>query len=561
MQLVGKEFIKKNHVVLFFVTWFILNLIQAGTTGLFDDEAYYWVYSNYLAWGYFDHPPMIAILIKAGYALFHNEFGVRLWIVTISTLTLVLIYRLIPRKNDGLFYTISCSACLLQIGGIIAVPDIPLAFFVALFFVTYKMFLRKMSLLNTLFLGMVMALLLYTKYHGILVILFTFFSNPKLALKPRAYLAPLIGAVLFLPHLYWQYTHGFPSVQYHLIERNAPVYEVSFTLHYLFDQILLPGPLVGWVLIWAAFNYKARDQVERALKFSMIGFYLFFLVSTAKGTVEANWTVPVLIPLIILSHQYLLNRDEWKRALLWFLPLNLLMVLFVRIYMMLDVVPLELLTKDEFHKNEQWAEIIKKKTGGLPLVFINSYQKASKYLYYAGVPAFSLNTPTYRRNNYNFWPIEDSLYGKRVAAISPYAYSYYKERVHTPLGQTGIMIVDSFFSFSKSKITPLKKPEVVNGSIIACMLEISTPQPYLTRFQTERLRNETIELTIYIDEDKPQNISTGIRLSDITKTQQVIIASFRVNLPKGKYSAGFAMPTSLAIDPSLNSSIFKLVVR
>jgi len=54
-----KEFIKKHHRVLFFTSWFIINLWQAATTGLLDDEAYYWVYSQYPAWGYYDHPPMI----------------------------------------------------------------------------------------------------------------------------------------------------------------------------------------------------------------------------------------------------------------------------------------------------------------------------------------------------------------------------------------------------------------------------------------------------------------------------------------------------------------------
>lgn len=60
----------------FYASWFLLSLLQAATTGLFDDEAYYWVYSQYLDWGYFDHPPMIAWLIKLGTSLFAGELGV-----------------------------------------------------------------------------------------------------------------------------------------------------------------------------------------------------------------------------------------------------------------------------------------------------------------------------------------------------------------------------------------------------------------------------------------------------------------------------------------------------
>src|SRR4028119_1663605 len=117
------SFINKHHRTLFFLAWFVINLVQAGTTGLFHDEAYYWMYSMYLDWGYFDHPPMVAFLIRMGYILFHNEFGVRLMTVVLNTLSLLIIYHLLPRRNDRLFYAIASSFAVLQIGGIIAVPD------------------------------------------------------------------------------------------------------------------------------------------------------------------------------------------------------------------------------------------------------------------------------------------------------------------------------------------------------------------------------------------------------------------------------------------------------
>ena len=49
-----------NPFALFLAALGILNLLQAGFTTLNNDEAYYWMYSKFLAWGYFDHPPMIA---------------------------------------------------------------------------------------------------------------------------------------------------------------------------------------------------------------------------------------------------------------------------------------------------------------------------------------------------------------------------------------------------------------------------------------------------------------------------------------------------------------------
>jgi hypothetical protein len=52
-----KLFLQKNHRLVFYGIWLLLGLMQAGLTELQDDEAYYWVFSRYLDWGYFDHPP------------------------------------------------------------------------------------------------------------------------------------------------------------------------------------------------------------------------------------------------------------------------------------------------------------------------------------------------------------------------------------------------------------------------------------------------------------------------------------------------------------------------
>lgn len=555
------SFIREHHRIVFFLTWFVINLVQAGTTGLLDDEAYYWVYSKFLDWGYFDHPPMIALLIRSGYFVFRNELGVRLLTVILSSLTLITIYHLLPRKNDRLFYAIACSFAVLQIGGMIAVPDLPLAFFVALFFLAYKKFITAMRLPQTLFLGVVMALLLYSKYHGVLIIIFTLFSNPRLVLKYQFYLAALIGALLFSPHLYWQYTHGFPSVEYHLFERNAPAYRFAFTVEYILGQIILPGPLMGWLFIWAAFTYKPADTFERALKFSLAGIYGLFLISTLKGRVEANWTVPVFIPLIILNHQYLFDKQRWQMILFRSVPVTLLLVLMARVYMMLDIIPVKFLKKDEFHKNKPWADSIYKHTGGLPVVFVNSYQKASKYWFYSGVPSFSLNTPAYRRNNYNYWPLEDSLYNKKLAVVSFNPDTLYKESISTPRGMAGMIQTDSFFSFSKVRILPGKQLLATKGYVRNYTLDITSEEQHLKAFQTEKLRYKTVDMFVMNENKMIIRLSTNIRLSVIRKIKQTFTTSFNINLPPDEYSARFAMPSLLETEPSLNSRTVKLVVR
>ena len=58
----------RTAVVVIVVAW-LVRLAFAARLPLFPDETYYWDWSRRLAGGYFDHPPMIALLIRAGTAL------------------------------------------------------------------------------------------------------------------------------------------------------------------------------------------------------------------------------------------------------------------------------------------------------------------------------------------------------------------------------------------------------------------------------------------------------------------------------------------------------------
>lgn len=66
-------------VALWLGLWWCANLFEAGWTELANDEAYYHLFAERLAWGYFDHPPVTALLVWLGERLFGGELGVRLF--------------------------------------------------------------------------------------------------------------------------------------------------------------------------------------------------------------------------------------------------------------------------------------------------------------------------------------------------------------------------------------------------------------------------------------------------------------------------------------------------
>ena len=153
-------------VLLWLGVWWIANLVQAGFTELANDEAYYHMFAERLAWGYFDHPPVTALLVWAGERLFGGELGVRFFFTVLQPLYLWILWRLIRpadagRRDAALFVVVSAATLMLQLYGFIAVPDGPLMFTTALFLLTFKWFSENRRR-AWLWMGIAMALMAYS---------------------------------------------------------------------------------------------------------------------------------------------------------------------------------------------------------------------------------------------------------------------------------------------------------------------------------------------------------------------------------------------------------------
>ncbi len=542
----------RNFRILFYSSLFIINLFQAWRTELFDDEAYYWVCSRFLDWGYFDHPPMIALLIRIGAFIFPSELGVRIFSVILSTISIYLLEKLIKPENQKLFYSIILSILMLQLGGIVAVPDIPLFFFTVLFFIVYKKFIEDAGIIQILSISVVIALLIYSKYHGVLVVLFTLLSNHKLLTKPATYIVILFSFLLLIPHFLWQIEHDYPSIQYQLFERVSPPYSISFTSDFILGQLLMAGPLIGWLIIWAAFKYKTVTIIDKTMLYMLVGFYVLFFISSFFTRTEVNWTIPIIVPLVYLAYNYLKNdpkKSEWIYRLL---PFTLIILIALRVFMMMDISIVKFIPKDEFHQNKSWAAEIKKEAGGLPVIFTNSYQRASKYWFYSGDTAFSLNTYKYRRSGYNFWPLEKQLQKKTVFLVGSEHAEFMNSFISTPRLNHASTKIDSFHSYSQISISNSSEL-VLKSNSLKCSLKISYPSDISKWTFSEDTK---LMMIIYpTDKSKPILVNTPY-IVDGSRNEIIIDLKLPV-LTYAEYIIRWGISNSFA-EPTINSRAYKL---
>ena len=112
-----------------------VRLAVAATLPLAPDETYYWVWSRALAAGYLDHPPMVALWIRAGTLVAGDgALGIRLLAPLAAALGSWLLWdageKLLPGRRAGLTAAVLLNATLLLgAGAVTMTPDTPLLFF------------------------------------------------------------------------------------------------------------------------------------------------------------------------------------------------------------------------------------------------------------------------------------------------------------------------------------------------------------------------------------------------------------------------------------------------
>ena len=462
-------------VAVLLALWWALNVIAGALLELADDEAYYWFFSWHLDWGYFDHPPMVALLVKLGSWL-GGELGVRFFSILLQPLCLYLFWTLIrppeATRREALLYVLVCFAMpMLQLYGLLALPDAPLLFFTVLFLWAYRRFTLRDSWPNMLLLAASMALLMYSKYHGLLVIVFVLCSRWRNFRNPKLYLAALVGILLYAPHLWWQYTHGFPSLRYHLVSRH----DDNFTVRYLGDTLL---NLLVVFNPFFLFHYgrslgrQLRERRNAMYLWLLLGFVIFFTLSAFKYATQPQWMLPAVFAFIVLLMDEARHSDKAYRYIRTVAIVTGALFLVARLVIL--VVPLPGQLWNNKAANHEIATLAQ----GRPVIFQNDYTGSAKYIFYTGQPAYTTSIFYLRDSQWKFCNLDETdLLGKDV--VVSVTENRYADTLSLSNGRHFEYVeAKNFFPLRKVEIAregPLRR---VKPYEVLTTLRICNPYPY-----------------------------------------------------------------------------------
>jgi 4-amino-4-deoxy-L-arabinose transferase-like glycosyltransferase len=291
----------------------------AALVPLAPDEAYYWVWSRSLQAGYLDHPPMVALFIRAGTLVAgEGAFGIRLFgplSVALASLALNAAGRaLFPGTAAGLWAAAFFNATLLVgLGGILMTPDLPLILFASLALWALARLHADQDGRWWLAFGLFAGLALASKYTALLLgagaLAWLALSRPawRWWADARLWLGGAVALAVFAPVLAWNAAHGWASFakQGGRTGVDAPGVTLRFLGELIGSQAGLATPIVfllaviGSGLAFAAWARRGDPAGAMLAAFVLPGAALFLWQATGSR-VQGNWPA-ILYPAACLA--------------------------------------------------------------------------------------------------------------------------------------------------------------------------------------------------------------------------------------------------------------------
>jgi dolichol-phosphate mannosyltransferase len=429
----------------------LLRLVYLGLPNLLPQEAYYWNYAQHPAFGYLDHPPMVAWLIKFGTLLFkHSEFGVRFgsfvsWFITAgfcfgfarnmfnkkTAFQAVLFFSLLP-----LFFFMT---------GFFIAPDVSLlaAWAGALFFLERALLAdRRLAWWGV---GICFGLGMFSKYTmallGLATLLFILLDkrSRRWLFRPEPYAAMILAFLIFTPVILWNANNNWASFFFQSTRRFGA--SPKFYLPVLIGSVLIlltPLGAIGVVQsifnkrIWSSeigiFETSALRKRLFSLVFTLVPLFTFVLFSI-KHQPKLNWTCPIWLAIMPVLARYSLpeeNFTSFRRGTLWQRFSMPTLIVLACIYggvlhyvsIGLPGVPYPKNTvspvawKEMGNKVEQIENTIEGETGKKPLVVgMDKYFIASELAFYRGFSKQKVNGGSEDTCSVNLFKEEGLMYG------------------------------------------------------------------------------------------------------------------------------------------------------
>ena len=283
-----------------------IHIAFSGSYGYFRDELYYIACSEHLDWGYVDHPPLSIFILAIGRFLFGDSLlGVRI-LASLTGAVVVVLAALIARQLGGGRFaqglasgSVVAAHALIGSGRYFSMNAFDVLFWTLALYVVIRVIKEEDPRLWLVF-GVLIGLGLQNKYSvGFLVIGLVaglLLTRQRGQLLSKWFWAgAAMAAVLFLPHVLWQISHGFPSLEFMRRASQEKNIHLSW-LEFLVGQIRDVNVVNALIWIPGIVFFFRHDKGKRYRLFGWA--YLVIFAIMVLGNAKIYYLSPIY-PLLL----------------------------------------------------------------------------------------------------------------------------------------------------------------------------------------------------------------------------------------------------------------------
>lgn len=312
---------KKSKVFWLITIATLIRIVLAISIDLGNDEVYYLTYAQHLQWNYFDHPPMVALLIRlTTFNLFFTDaFFVRLGPIFLAAINTYLMYCIgskLKNKTTGLIaaFLFTSSFYTSVIAGVFILPDAPQLFFwIICLYLLIDIVTSKSSIINykLILFGIFAGLCIMSKIHGLFLWLgfgmYISIYNRNLLFNKYLYLSVFITILIVSPIVIWNIENNFITYTFH---SNRVALDRGVNFNSFFREVLggaLYNNPLNYILIVTALigiyknKYSIQQPIKRLLLLMSLPLVLVLIFISLYRDTLPHWSGPAFVSLILLT--------------------------------------------------------------------------------------------------------------------------------------------------------------------------------------------------------------------------------------------------------------------
>jgi hypothetical protein len=319
--------------ILFIIAKLCLHFFTYTNYELHRDEMLYFNMADHLSAGFATVPPVIGILAFVVKSIFgYSVFGIRLIPALLGAASLYIIAKIIRELGGSILALIIASSSFIFSTGFLLfdtlfTPNVIEQFFWLL--ITYFIF-RMVSQNNPrlwIWIGILLGLSFLCKYSVVYYIVgffiaMQFSGHRKLFNSRYFYYSVVIGMIIILPNLLWQYKHGWPVV-YHMSElKRTQMVNLTYTDYFVDIFSLNLAATIIWVTGLISLIFIKKERGNQYIGIASLLIILLFLFSKGKG-----YYILGLIPFLFayggyIMEKYLKGRFVYVSYLILFITMS-----------------------------------------------------------------------------------------------------------------------------------------------------------------------------------------------------------------------------------------------